>query len=145
MVSTGVNTQLRPTEDLGCLVQVWGGGMGRNHQRDANPIGVVPPRLLALIRKKKKTTQGKKRNPENLFVLLGQLFGWVNGGMHRYPCSCRLVPVHAVLLSVCANACARWCPAWVAASQRRPPCQCSYVCERRREVWMCTLCPPLHA
>lgn len=29
MVSAGVNTELQPTEDWGCLVQVWGGWDGQ--------------------------------------------------------------------------------------------------------------------
>lgn len=30
VVSTGVNTQLWPTEGLGCLMQAWGGWDGRD-------------------------------------------------------------------------------------------------------------------
>lgn len=76
--------------------------MGRNHQRDANPISVVIPRLLALVKKKKRK---KKPNPESLLMALGQLFGWVNGGMPRHVlCSCQPVPVCAVLC-LCKRVC----------------------------------------
>lgn len=63
MVSAGVNTQLQPTEDLDCLVQLWEGGGwdGQKSSKGCKPHQRGDPQAFNISYKKKK--KEKKTKP----------------------------------------------------------------------------------